>query len=468
MTDTATAPLSDPKSILSMFHIDPDIAEHIDIGYREHILHIFIRLRKVPHICPICQTRTVQVSNYVTKTINHSVINTAPCVIDYHARRFKCHCCNKTFYENNPFSNHGERSSVATVYLVLQDLKKITETYSAVAQRYHMSTSTVINIFDSHVSFTGMSLPEYLSIDEVFIPTDEGNRYLCVLIDFRTQQIVDILPSRKKDYLISYFSLIPREERLNVKLVSSDMWNTYQIVAQTMLPASKFCVDRFHLLQELSRQFNHVRIAVMNSNARIKEHYRKTKRERVLLPDEECQYRTACINYYALKKFSWLFYPSSDNLLDPNREKKYNRVFARYMNFSDIYDYIIHIDSDLEEMIDFKYAIESFYKTSTLENARDSLSEIISMHRNSHIKEIRHYAGTLAQWKEGIVNSFTLVDGKRINNSRIEGVNKKLKTLKRNANGFKNFERFKTRAAYCINNDAGYSLTPVKRGDDRQ
>ena len=463
MTDTTTMPFSDPKSILSMFQLDPDIIELIDIYHRDHILHLFIQLKKVPHICPVCQTKTTQVSNYVTKTINHSVISTAPCVIDYHARRFKCHCCNKTFYENNPFSNIGERSSAATVYLVLQDLRNINETYSSVALSYHMSTSTVISIFDNHVSFTRRPLSEYLSIDEVFIPTDDGNKYLCVLLDFRTQQIVDILPTRRKSYLINYFSLIPRDERLNVKLVSSDMWVTYQDVTHTMLPHSQFCVDRFHLLQELSRQFTHVRVAVMNANARQKEHYRSISRNRILTPDEECAYREACINYYALKKFNWLFYPSNDKVLDPNNPKKYNKVFHRYMNYYDIYDYIIHIDSDLEEMIDFKYRVESFYKLSTLETARDNLSEIIKTYSNSHIKEIRHYAGTLAQWKEGIIHSFTLVDGKRINNSRIEGVNKKLKTLKRNANGFRNFERFKTRAAYCINDNVAYSLTPVRK-----
>lgn len=49
-------------------------------------------------------------------------MTTTNCYIIYHARRYECPHCKKTFYENNPFT-FGGRLSVATVFNVLRDLK---------------------------------------------------------------------------------------------------------------------------------------------------------------------------------------------------------------------------------------------------------------------------------------------------------------------------------------------------------
>lgn len=67
------------------------------------------------------------------------------------------------------------------------------------------------------------------------------------------------------------------------------------------------------------------------------------------------------------------------------------------------------------------------------------------------VRELRGVARTLRHLKKEIVNSFNRVDGQRISNGPIESVNSRIKIIKQNGNGYRNFERFKLRALYSLN-----------------
>lgn len=57
----------------------------------------------------------------------------------------------------------------------------------------------------------------------------------------------------------------------------------------------------------------------------------------------------------------------------------------------------------------------------------------------------------LRNWKDEICNSFLTYRGRRISNGPIEGMNSRIKLLKRNANGYRKFERFRMRCLYTLN-----------------
>lgn len=222
--DTLIMPSRQYQKVLDILQLDIDILQDFDVSCKDRHIHINVTLKKKIHSCPVCSSPTAKTYNYVNKKIRHTVLHTAPCTIHYRARRYICPVCHKTFYENNLFPFDGEHSSAATVYCVLSDLKSPQGTFRSIAQRYHMAASTVVSIFDRHVDIPRLPLPRVLSIDEVYVPTDESNKYLCVLMNFETMEIVDVLPSRKKADLINYLSATPRDERCNVEIVSADMW----------------------------------------------------------------------------------------------------------------------------------------------------------------------------------------------------------------------------------------------------
>ncbi|MEG0683724.1 MAG: transposase, partial [Coprobacillus sp.] len=93
-------------------------------------------------------------------------------------------------------------------------------------------------------------------------------------------------------------------------------------------------------------------------------------------------------------------------------------------------------------------------------NAREELAHIIQLYINSNIEGYRSFASsTLLKWFEEIVNSFSIVDGRRISNGPIESTNSRVKTILKVANGFKNFSRMRNKIMYCLNKDALITVT---------
>lgn len=456
--DTQSAPV-DEVYIKKLFNLEDKNISKIHVNHQFDGVHVHVELECAVHTCPVCGTETSIINNYVNKKITHSILNGIPCYINYHARRHRCPACNKTFYEHNPFTIEGMKISLATVYNVLKDLKSFNETFTSVAARYNISATAVASIFDRHVRVSRRKLPEYICIDEVYAFKSDRSNYVCVLLDYESQKLIDLLPSRKKQDLITYFTLIPREEREKVKIVSTDMWETYRIVSKFVFPNAVTACDKFHVIQEMTKRVDRIRIDVMN-RVRVPSNLKKenlTKQEIVEVEERQRQ-------YYVLKKFNWLLYKNDAKIFDPNVKKHYNRMLKGYYNHYDLLDYIIKCDKSLEEAVDLKDELIRFYKKSSHEKAKKDLEEIIKMYQASDIKVINEFAKTLIKWKYEIINSFIKIDKneRKINNGIIENRNKTIKNIKHNANGYGNWERFRSRVLYVINDDVTYYLYPIK------
>ena len=66
------------------------------------------------------------------------------------------------------------------------------------------------------------------------------------------------------------------------------------------------------------------------------------------------------------------------------------------------------------------------------------------------------------KWKINIKNSFIRINGKRLSNGPMEGINSRIKTMMKSANGFRNFNRFRNRVIYSINKNVPIKGTPKK------
>ena len=447
--------------ILKLFNLDNRKISSIEVHHQFDGVHVHVLLAVEPYRCPVCGTETSKTHSYTHKKITHSILSGIPCFINYKARRYICPECSKTFYEHNPFTTEGMKISLTTVYNVLNDLKKPNETFTAVAHRYHISPTAAAYIFDRHVNISRRKLPECICIDEVYAFSSSKGDYVCVLLDFNSQNVIDLLPSRRKYDLMNYLSLIPREERLNFKVVSTDMWETYRIVTKLMFPNAVNSLDKFHLVQEFNRRLERIRIDAMNRvkpNPNFKEINHSSC--------EVTKHREMQKQYYVLKKFNWLLLKNDDKISDPDMEKKYNRVLEGYYNYYDLVEYMIKTDSQLEEALYLKDELKRFFDKSDTDTAKDNLNELIREFKSSSIPIMNEFGNTMVRWKNEIINSFIKVNPektKRVNNGIIENRNKTIKNIKHNSNGYRNWERFRNRVMYVLNDDATYYMYPKKK-----
>ena len=187
--------------ITKLFNVNPsDLLKVTDTDRKDGSIILKIRLVAKYNLCPICRT-SGKIHAYYKRELKHSTFSNRPCIICYEQRRYICPECSTTFSEPNPFIDTSERVTYEAKIVVLKDLKHPEATYTAVANRYNLSPTKVMRIFDKHVDIARKPLPRVLSIDEHYFPnSDQNSKYCCLLMDFETGVMLDILPDRKKNY----------------------------------------------------------------------------------------------------------------------------------------------------------------------------------------------------------------------------------------------------------------------------
>ena len=415
-----------PEQILSLSEITQ--------SQGDIVIKIKLQDNRLP--CPYCR-QIPKIQGYYQRQLTHSTFANRKCTLVYLQRRYKCDNCNLTFHERNPFTSTSDNSTYETKINILNDLKNPGETYTVVANRYNVGKSTVLRIFDKYVDIERKPLPAVLSMDEHHFPNSENDaKYCLLLMDFITGTIIDILPDRKKMSVTKYFSDIKAatfnysthtSELDNVKYVSIDMYDNYRDIARNMFPNAIICADSFHVLEHLTNDFHHVRMHC----------YKSTENPTLK---------------YLLQKFKYIF-RHKQNLDKPG---KYNRSLGRYTTYRDIRDILFNSFPELKVAYNLKELYIIFNETPHKNNIGEELDRLRDMFADCGIPQYDEFYTLLTNWRQEIINSFTYIDGKRINNSYIESKNRQLERLLYAGNRFSNFKRTRNRILYCLNKNDTY------------
>ena len=112
--------------------------------------------------------------------------------------RYKCKSRGKTFLQSQNYSPKRSRLSHETIYLILKKLQKYNQTFVSVAKLFHLSTTTIQNVFDSYINPPRETFPLVMSIDEAYNKKQFSFPYSVILFDFFQHKIIDVIQDRKK------------------------------------------------------------------------------------------------------------------------------------------------------------------------------------------------------------------------------------------------------------------------------
>ncbi len=114
------------------------------------------------------------------------------------------------------------------------------------------------------------------------------------------------------------------------------------------------------------------------------------------------------------------------------------------------------------EKLKVAYELKEYYirlnANISLNEASRAIDEAIYRFEACGVAEYDEFYRLLSNWREEIINSFTRIGCRRINNSFMESKNRIVGRLIFNANGFVNFKRARNRMLYCLNENDRFTL----------
>lgn len=388
---------------------------------------IYVESKKKKAICPICNESTSSIHDRLKPIeLKYLKIVEYDCKINITKKRFICHKCNKKFTENLDINQKGKTVSNKLEQKILKDLLNFNLSLKYIANNNNINPGTVRNILKEAMSEypkNVVNLPRVISFDEFKADTNYG-KYAFVLNDPIHKKCLDILPERKKEYLNNYFTKV--NNRHSVEFVISDMYEPYLLVTKIMFPKAKYVVDRFHYTTYIMDALDKVRIRLQKEYGYNSKEYRMLKNKK---------------NVTLLRKYSndidWWTYT-----------KRYkNKHMVDILKY-DLREELLSINRELKQGYILKELFFDTVKHLEYLSAEEELKEWISICKDCGLKEFEEAAKTIKNWLPYIVNSF--ID-ERFSNGFTEGLNNKIKVIKRIGFGYRNFDFFRLRLMYILN-----------------
>ena len=137
------------------------------------------------------------------------------------------------------------------------------KTFAEMSREVGVDDKTIRHIFDDYVVRLKQTVvfetPEVLGIDELKII----GQYRAVLTNIKKLALFDMLPTRNKADLITFFKALPHND--NVEILSMDLWNPYRQVAKEYFPGRLVVADRFHVIRMANESIEKVRNSILHS-----------------------------------------------------------------------------------------------------------------------------------------------------------------------------------------------------------
>lgn len=121
--------------------------------------------------------------------------------------------------------------------------------------------------------------------------------------------------------------------------------------------------------------------------------------------------------YYILNKYNWILKKKYDDIDDDKRitvHRKMVYFYSKYVLPKDLI--MLHIDSELEIAYAIKKSFNYLNKQATNETIESYLNSFLDDLRVYNIPEFNNVIYSFTKWKQEIINSFDIVDGRRVSN----------------------------------------------------
>lgn len=238
-----------------------------------------------------------------------------------------------------------------------------------------------------------------IAIDEISI--GKGHRYLSVVLDLDSGKVLFVGEGKGAEALKPFWKRVKRCKKCKIACVAIDMSPAYISAVGGNLPDARLVFDRFHLVKLCNEMLTKLRRALFSE-------------------------ATQLMHKNVLKGTRWLLLKNPDNLdLSRNEAQRLKEA--------------LELNKPLATAYYMKEELRRFWEQEDKAAAAEILNDWVRRAETSGIRLLKAFAKTVAAHRHGILAWYD----NRISTGPLEGTNNKIKTMKRQAYGYRDTEFFK-------------------------
>jgi len=350
--------------------------------------------------CAVCGSENVWRQGNVTRLFRAPSIGRRPVTLRAEIPRLLCHDCGKTRQAAIGFAEARRTYTKSFERYVLELSSHMT--IKDVAEHLHVSWDVVKDIQKRylHKKFARPKLKHLrqIAIDE--ISTGKGHRYVTIVLDLESGAVVHVGEGKGADSLLGFWKRLAASGA-RVEAVATDMSPAYIDAVTRHLPRATLVFDRFHVIKLY--------------NDKLSELRRDLHRQ-----------LTDTMQKNALKGVRWLLLKRSEHLDESRREPERLQEALR-------------LNEPLALAYYLKDELNEIWEQDDQETAQALLLDWILYAESTGIRMLQRFAKTLRFHASGILAYYD----HPISTGPLEGTNNKIKTMKRQAYGFRDAEFLK-------------------------
>jgi len=238
-----------------------------------------------------------------------------------------------------------------------------------------------------------------IAIDEISI--GKGHRYLSIVLDLDSGKVLYVGEGKGAEALKPFWKRAKRCKQCKIVCVAIDMSPAYISAVCKHLPKARIVFDRFHIVKLCNEMLTKLRRALFNE-------------------------ATELMHKNVLKGTRWLLLKNPDNLdLSRNEAKRLKEA--------------LELNQPLATAYYMKEELRQFWEQEDKRTADELLQDWMRRAEASGIGRLKAFAKTVAAHRHGILAWYD----NRISTGPLEGTNNKIKTMKRQAYGYRDTEFLK-------------------------
>lgn len=356
-------------------------------------------------ICTCCGNKSSKLHQNNELTIRDLPWGDQKVYLKINRRQMRCEKCGKKFLEELSYvrkkRTYTDRLRNKIIKEVLNgDLKNTAERNGFSEQE----VETMLKDLGEELRTKKPQNLKRLGIDEIALIKGQGH-YYAVFVDIDTGKLVGIVEKRTEKEIVEYLKSWGEKVLGQIKEVSIDLWVGYKNVAEKLMPQAQIVADRFHVMKQVNEELDAARKQVKREAQELKNQ----KNKQVILA--------------GINKSKYVLLKNEEELQEKEKQKLKE---------------VAKVSPLLEKMHQLKESFRKVFENNT--NWEEGLFGLTNW-----LKDARTYfpksCGTIRRW----IDEITAYFDHRTTQGTVEGVNNKLKVIKRRGYGFRNFENFSIR-----------------------